>query len=56
MAVMLWQPPAKIPELIGTSSSSRPPLGPGVPRTPPEEDENDNNASTADLNHMDMEQ
>ncbi|GLV36999.1 hypothetical protein CBL_02169 [Carabus blaptoides fortunei] len=56
MAVMLWQPPTKIPELIRTSSGTRSPQPNHLARTPPGEDENDNNASTADLNHMDMEQ
>lgn len=56
MAVMLWQPPPKIPPLLQPSTSapstSRQPLWPQIDRN--DEDADNNNSSTVDLNNMDM--
>lgn len=67
MAVMVWQPPTKLPELLGdfssgsssqmfTNSNNGPPRGPvGILAVNSiAEDENDNNSGVLDLNNMEM--
>lgn len=68
MTVMVWQPPTKLPELIGdfsssssssqmiTNSNNVPTRGPiGILAVNSiAEDENDNNSGVLDLNNMEM--
>lgn len=51
MAVMLWQPPPKIPDLIVLDTPS---VGPRPLLLQQEDDNDNNNSSSVDLNNMEM--